>query len=171
MVPRANALQDQVSFHFVSRHVMHICACLSKPIKILLVSHAQFINVLFCVVFRAFSNRQDACSFFAFYSLKDVLKSCEPAGVLVRIEFVRACRCTDMCYCRVSLSVYWYVLTSTLQGVHVPFSSLSKFLSVSIPAPEQHFYPSSMSFGVCTSSCIYSFIQAWCSSCLNPAFP
>ena len=46
----------------------------------------QGINVLFCVVFRAFSNRQDACSFFAFYSLKDVLKSCEPAGVLVRVE-------------------------------------------------------------------------------------
>ena len=48
-------------------------------------------------------------------------------------------------------------MRSVLQGVHVPFSSLSKFPSVSIPAPEQHFYPSSMSFGVCTSSCTFIY--------------
>ena len=43
------------------------------------------ISLSLCMfAFRAFSNRQEACSFFAFYTLKDVLKSCEPAGVLVR---------------------------------------------------------------------------------------
>ena len=37
------------------------------------------------ILFRAFSNHQEACSFFAFYSLSDVLKACSPGGLLVSV--------------------------------------------------------------------------------------
>ena len=131
--------------------------------------------------FRAFSNRQEACSFFAFYTLKDVLKSCEPAGVLVRAFATILIQINNKYISRYD----WYAFTCSsfseitvirsdvsglcacccCQGVHVPFSSLGKFPSVMIPAPEQHFYPSSMSFGqfYCNQSLVIQLIQ-------NPVF-
>ena len=79
------------------------------------VKNSQTIDLVF--IFRVF-NRQSldgGCTFFAFYTLKDVLASSQLAGML---------------------------------DVHVPRASLTRFASVSIPAPEQHFHPSSMAFGM-----------------------
>ena len=134
--------------------------------------------------FRAFSNRQEACSFFAFYTLKDVLKSCEPAGVLVRAFATISIKINNKYIFTIS-RYDWYAFSCSFfseitvirsdvsglcaccccQGVHVPFSSLGKFPSVMIPAPEQHFYPSSMSFGqfYCNQSLVIQLIQ-------NPVF-